>query len=355
MPSHNFAAGPAALPDPVRRRLHGMLELGPDGAPSLLEVSHRGARFLDVGERLQAGLRRLLGLRESQVILLMPGGAQFQFALLPMNLAAQAPGAYVETGHWSKLAIQQARAVSQVEVVATGASGGFTALPSVPAVRDGVAYLHYCGNETIHGLQFEAPPASDAPVIADLSSEICSRPYPFADLDGFYASAQKNLGIPGLTLLVLTRELLERVPSGLPSIMSYRAWAESGSMPNTPTTAAWIACLEMVQWIEEEGGLAAMATRNAEKAVRLYACLDRHEAFETPVAREARSRMNVVFRLREREREAAFLKAANAEGLLGLEGHRAVGGMRASLYNAVSLEAVDALVDFLERWATRPL
>lgn len=328
-----------------------MLELGPDGEPSLLEVSHRGPRFAEVAERLQGGLRRLLGLDDSYETLLMPGGAQFQFALLPMNLAAQAPAAYVETGHWSKLAIQQARSIAHVDVLATSSASGFTTLPDIPAPRDGVAYLHYCGNETIHGVQFPAPPLSSAPLIADLSSEICSRPYPFSRLAAFYASAQKNLGIPGLTLLVLRRDLLERVPVGLAPILSYRAWAESGSMPNTPTTAAWIACLEMIQWIEEMGGLAAMAARNAAKAERLYACLDRHDAFDAPVAREARSLMNVVFRLRDREREPAFLRAASAAGFVGLEGHRAVGGIRASLYNAVSLESVEALVDFLERWA----
>lgn len=352
MRSHNFGAGPAGLPDPVRLRLHGMLELGPDGAPSLLEVSHRGPRFSEVAERLRTGLRGLLGLDDSYEVLLMPGGAQFQFALLPMNLASNAPAAYVESGYWSKLAIQQARAVAKVDVLATSATSGFTALPTVPATGAGFAYLHYCGNETIHGVQFPAPPRSDAPVIADLSSEICSRPYAFTQLDAFYASAQKNLGIPGLTLLVLRRTLLERVPTSLPSILSYRAWSESGSLPNTPTTAAWIACLEVVRWIDEMGGLSAMAARNTAKAERLYACLDRHDAFETPVAREARSQMNVVFRLKDRARESAFLTAAAAAGFVGLEGHRAVGGIRASLYNAVSLESVDALVDFLERWAT---
>ena len=351
MRSHNFSAGPAALPAPVRLRLGRMFELGPDGSPSLLELSHRGPRFTEVAERLRAGLRRLLGLDSSYEILLMSGGAQLQFALLPMNLAAQAPAAYVESGHCSKLAIHQARGVCHVDVIASSAATAFTELPKVLKPNPASAYLHYCGNETIHGLQFSAPPACDVPVIADLSSEICSRPYPFSQLAGFYASAQKNLGIPGLTLLVLKRELLERVPPSLPPILSYRAWSESGSMPNTPSTAAWIACLEVVQWIEEEGGLSAMAARNAAKAERLYACLDRHDVFETPVARAVRSQMNVVFRLTARERESALLTAAAAAGFVGLEGHRAFGGLRASLYNAVTLESVDALVDFLERWA----
>ncbi len=351
MPSHNFGAGPAALPDPVRLRLGRMLELGPNGEPSLLELSHRGPRFTDIAERLRSGLRGLLGLDDSYEILLMPGGAQLQFALIPMNLAAQAPAAYVESGYWSKLAVQQASAVARVRVLASSASTGFTTLPALGAPAAESAYLHYCGNETIHGVQFAAPPVCDVPVIADLSSEICSRPYPFATLDAFYASAQKNLGIPGLTLLVMKRALLARVPASLPPILSFRAWSESGSLPNTPTTAAWIACLEVVQWIQEEGGLSAMAARNALKAERLYACLDRHDAFEAPVAHEARSQMNVVFRLKNRAREPEFLRAAAGAGFVGLEGHRAVGGIRASLYNAVTLESVEALVDFLDNWA----
>jgi phosphoserine aminotransferase len=328
-----------------------MLDLGPDGAPSVLELSHRGPRFMDIATRLRSGLRELLGLSDAHEVLLMAGGAQQQFALLPMNLAAGGAAAYVESGYWSKLAIAQAQASCEARVLASSAAVAYASLPEVPATTAGAAYLHYCGNETIHGVQFEAPPVSDTAVIADLSSEICSRPYPFAALDGFYASAQKNLGIPGLTLVVLKRTLLERVPKGVPSILSYRAWSEAGSMPNTPTTAAWIACLEVVEWIQAEGGLDAMATRNARKAERLYACLDRLDAFEVPVAHGSRSRMNVVFRLKDRSREAAFLKAATDAGFWGLDGHRAVGGMRASLYNAVSLESVDALVDFLERWA----
>lgn len=351
MHSYNFSAGPAALPDPVRGRLRGLLEVGPDGQPSLLELSHRGPRFSDIAARLRAGLRELLGLDDSYEVLLMAGGAQLQFALLPLNLAAQAAAAYVESGYWSKLAIEQAQGTTRVNVIASSAASGYRTLPALAAPSPDSAFLHYCGNETIHGVQFSAPPACDVPIIADLSSEIGSRPYPFAALDGFYASAQKNLGIPGLTLVVLRRTLLQRVPSALAPILSYRAWAESDSMPNTPTTAAWIACLEVVRWIQEEGGLSAMAARNETKAERLYACLDRHDGFETLVAPAARSQMNVVFRLTEREREPSFLKAAAAEGFIGLEGHRAVGGVRASLYNAVTVDAVDALVDFLDRWA----
>lgn len=348
---HNFGAGPTGLPLAVRERLAEMWAVPPDFAPSLLEVSHRGARFLEVAARLRRGLRTLLGVGDSHELLLMSGGAQLQFALLPMNLASIGTAAYVESGHWSKTAIAQARAVSRVAIVGSEAAGGFTALPSIGALPADAAYLHYCGNETIHGVQFPAPPRSDVPVIADLSSEIFSRPYPFAELGVVYASAQKNLGIPGLTVVAIRRDLLERSPATLPPILSYRSWADSESMPNTPVTAAWVVTMEMVEWIQREGGLPAMAARNAEKAAALYACLDRHAIYETPVAREARSSMNVVFRLADRSREPELLKAANAAGLLGLEGHRAVGGLRVSLYNAVSLESVRVLVAFLDEFA----
>lgn len=350
---HNFGAGPTGLPLAVRERLAESLQVPLDHAPSLLEVSHRGARFLDVAARLRRGLRSLLGVGDSHEILLMSGGAQLQFAVLPMNLAAEGTAAYVESGHWSTTAIKQARAVARVAVVGSGVSGGFTALPAIGALPPDAAYLHYCGNETIHGVQFATPPASGVPLIADLSSEIFSRPYPFADLGVAYASAQKNLGIPGLTVMMVRRDLLDRVPKTLPPILSYRSWAEAESMPNTPVTAAWMVTAEMVEWIEREGGLAGMARRNAEKAALLYACLDRHDCFETPVAAEARSQMNVVFRLADRAREPEFLKAANAAGLLGLEGHRAVGGIRVSLYNAVELGSVHALVTFLDEFARR--
>lgn len=350
---HNFGAGPTGLPLAVRERLADALKVPLDHAPSLLEVSHRGARFLEVAARLRAGLRTLLGLGDSHELLLMSGGAQLQFALLPMNLASTGTAAYLESGHWSKTAIAQARAVSRVAIVGSEAERGFTALPSLGPIPADAAYLHYCGNETIHGVQFPAPPGSDAtiPLVADLSSEIFSRPYPFERLAVVYASAQKNLGIPGLTVVAVRRDLLERVPHSLPTILSYRSWAEADSMPNTPATAAWIATTEMVEWIQREGGLTAMAARNTAKATLLYDCLDRHDCFEVPVAREARSQMNVVFRLKDRAREPEFLKAANGAGLLGLEGHRAVGGIRVSLYNAVELASVQVLVAFLEAYA----
>ena len=348
----NFSAGPAALPLAVRERLAETLQVPPDHAPSLMELSHRGPQFTDLAARLHAGLRALLGLGDSHELLLMSGGAQLQFALLPMNLAAGRPAAYIESGHWSTLAIKQAQTVTEVLIAGSSKASGFTTVPALGAVPKDAAYLHYCGNETIHGVQFSAPPTSDLPVIADLSSEIFSRPYPFEQLAGVYASAQKNLGIPGLTLLALRRDLVNRSPKSLPAILSYADWAKSDSMPNTPVSIAWYVTLEMVEWIQREGGLPAMAARNAAKATLLYGCLDRHDAYETPVAQAARSQMNVVFRLQDRARERAFLAEAAAAGLIGLEGHRAVGGIRASLYNAIELSEVETLVAFMDEFAS---
>jgi phosphoserine aminotransferase len=350
---YNFAAGPGPLPDAVRARLAEQLAPSLDGTPSPLEVSHRGPQFAAVAEALHDGLRAALRLTDTHELLLMPGGAQFQFALLPMNLAAGRPVAYIESGYWSRMAMEQARAVADVRVVASGASTRFTDLPVLGEVPADAAYLHYCGNETIHGLQYAEPPQADVPLVADLSSEILSRPYPIERLGVAYACAQKNLGIAGLTVLVIRRDLLEGAPTGLPSMLDYRAWAASSSMQNTPCGAAWLAVVEMLAWLQREGGVEEMARRNAAKAAALYACLDRHECYLNPVAPRARSQMNAVFRLADQEREADFLRQAAAAGLVGLDGHRAVGGMRVSMYNAVPMTAVTTLIEFLDDYAAR--
>jgi phosphoserine aminotransferase len=350
---HNFAAGPGPLPEAVRARLAEALGPAAHGAPSLLEVSHRGPQFLAVAERLHAALRALLGVDDTHEVLLLPGGAQWQFAMLPMNLAAGRPVAYIESGYWSRMAIEQARPVADVRVVASGAQERFTDLPRLGDVPPNAAYLHYCGNETIHGLQYAAPPTASVPLVADLSSEMLSRPYPFAALGVAYACAQKNLGIAGLTVVVMRRDLLEGAPTGLPSMFDYRAWAAAASMPNTPCGAAWLAMLYVLEWLEAEGGLDEMGRRSTAKAAALYACLDRHACYLNPVAPAARSQMNAVFRLADQAREPDFLRQAAAAGLVGLEGHRAVGGIRVSLYNAVSLAAVTTLIDFLDDYAQR--
>ncbi len=350
----NFSAGPGALPDEVRARVADALGVRADFAPSIVELSHRGPAFTDVAVRLRTRLRAIMELGDDHEILLMAGGAQLQFALMPMNLAAGRTAAYIDSGHWSRLAIEQAGEAASIVVAGSGVRSGYTSLPAIGAVSPNCAYLHYCGNETAHGVQFPAPPeAGDVPLVADLSSEILSRPYDFGRLGMIYACAQKNLGIAGLTVVVIRRDLLERSPATLPPILSYREWARSATMPNTPCTIAWYVTLEMLEWVEREGGVAAMAARNAAKAAALYACIDRTGFYVNQVDPACRSTMNVVFRLADRTREPAFLAAAGEAGLVGLEGHRAVGGIRVSLYNAVPMAAVEQLVAFMDDFARR--
>lgn len=357
----NFSAGPSALPAPVRAALSEALK--PSSDPSVAEISHRGARFGQVAEALENSLRHLTGVGESHHILLLHGGANLQFAQIPMNFAGAVAGGrvagYLITGHWGQKALQEAQRVGPACAIASAEAGGFTDTVDEAGQAnqgDALAYLHYTGNETIHGVQYVSPPDSDLPRIADLSSEFLSRPYPYQDLALAYAGAQKNLGIAGLTVVVLSKAWMERMgpeaPSGLPAFLDYRQWIRQGSMFNTPCTLAWFAALEMCRWIEGEGGLGEIAARNAAKAAALYAQIDGSDFYHNPVQPRARSVMNVPFWLSD-DNEAVtreFVAQAEANGLLGLKGHRAVGGLRASLYNAIEIDAVNVLVDFMKEF-----
>lgn len=349
---HNFSAGPSALALPVREKLAEELAPAPDGRPSVAEISHRGKRFTALAEELEARLRDLMGVGGDHAVLLLPGGANLQFAWLPMNLAAGVTPGYLISGHWGLKALAEARRIGAAEVFGSSEEDGFRSLPAGD-VPDHFAYLHYTGNETIHGLQFAAPPESSVPLAADLSSEFLSRPYPYADLGFAYAGAQKNLGIAGLTVVMIRRDLLERIPDGLPRFLDYRTWVDSGSLYNTPATLAWYAALETLRWIEACGGLEAMAERNRAKAAHLYDAIDRSAFYRNPVDNEARSVMNVPFWTEQESQVPLFVAEAEAAGLLGLKGHRALGGLRASLYNALEMNAVDALVDFMRDFERR--
>jgi len=347
---HNFSAGPAKLPDPVRAALSEALAPAADGTPSVAEISHRGKRFLEIAEELESRLKDLMGLGDQHALLLLQGGANFQFACLPMNLAATGTAAYLISGHWGQKALAEARKIGPAVTAGSSEARAFHVLPEVESLPDDCAYLHYTGNETIHGLQFARPPSADAPLAADLSSEFLSRPYPHADLAFGYAGAQKNLGIAGLTVVWIRKDLLERIPDGLPSFLDYRTWVKADSMYNTPATLAWFVALETLRWIERQGGLAAMAARNRAKAERLYAAIDESRFYRNPVARSARSVMNVPFWTADEALVPAFVAAAEATGLQGLKGHRALGGLRASLYNALELESVEVLIDFMREF-----
>lgn len=347
---HNFSAGPAMLPLPVRERLAAALKPSADGMPSVAEISHRGKRFLALAEELDARLRSLMGLGQAHELLLLQGGANLQFAWLPMNLAGAGTPAYLISGHWGQKALAEARRIGPATIAGSSEAEGFRALPEIQRLAADCSYLHYTGNETIHGVQFLAPPACEVALAADLSSEFLSRPYAYADLGFGYAGAQKNLGIAGLTVVWIEKSLLQRIPEHLPTYLDYRSWVKADSMLNTPATLAWYVALETLRWIEQQGGLVRIAEHNATKARRLYHAIDASGFYFNPVDQPARSLMNVPFWTAREDLLAAFVSGAEAEGLQGLKGHRALGGLRASLYNAVGLDAVDALISFMQEF-----
>ena len=271
---HNFSAGPARLPEPVRAALSEALALRPDGTPSVAEISHRGKRFLAIAEELESRLREVMGLDDAHALLLLQGGANFQFACLPLNFAGGRTPDYLISGHWGQKALAEARRIGPARVAGSSEAQSFRVLPELQPLPADSAYLHFTGNETIHGLQFESPPAVSVPVAGDLSSEFLSRPYPFAQLAFGYAGAQKNLGIAGLTVVWLRKDLLARIPEGLPAYLDYRSWVQADSMYNTPVTLAWYTALETLRWMEGMGGLERMADCNRDKAQRLYAAID---------------------------------------------------------------------------------
>lgn len=347
MTIRNFSAGPAMLPVEVRRRLSEALAVCPNGEPSVAEISHRGARFGEIAEELATRLRQLMAVTDDHEILLLHGGANLQFAWLPMNLAADRTPAYLLSGHWGEKALAEARRLGPAEVVGSAESNTYSDLPEIGHLPDRCAYLHYTGNETIHGVQYEQPPGVAVPLAADLSSEFLSRPYPYRELAFAYAGAQKNLGIAGLTIVLIRRDMLDRIPDGLPKYLDYRSWAASDSLFNTPVTLAWYVALEVCRWIEYSGGLEALGQRNRNRASRLYRVIDDSDFWSNPVAEHCRSVMNVPFFTPDEAHVPRFVAAAEQAGLVGLKGHRALGGLRASLYNALDDDAVENLIDFM--------
>jgi phosphoserine aminotransferase len=353
---HNFSAGPAALPLAVLEQARDELVDWRDGA-SVMEVSHRSRAFIAVAERAESDFRELLAIPREYRVLFMQGGATAQFAAVPMNLAAAgAPADYVHTGHWSERAIREARHFVDAGIVADEAATGYTTVPAPGAVRPrpGAAYLHYTPNETIGGVEFPYVPDTGAvPLVADMSSTILSRPLDVSRFGLIYAGAQKNIGPSGITIVIVREDLAHAARPGTPSVFDYRAVAEAGSMLNTPPTFAWYMAGLVFQWLKREGGLAEMERRNRAKAETLYAAIDGSGFYGSPVAKNCRSWMNVPFRLARPELEKPFLAESAAAGLAHLAGHRSVGGMRASLYNAMPIEGVRALVDFMRDFERR--
>ncbi len=354
----NFSAGPATLPEPVLRQVQDELLEWQGERASVMELSHRGQAFIDCAAAAERDLRELMAIPDHYHVLFLQGGATTLAALLPLNLAGPSQTAdFVITGHWGEKAIENARPSLRTHVAASAKDGGYTAIPARGDWRlsPGAAFVHYTPNETIHGVEFhDIPDVGDVPLVADISSNFLSRPVDVSRFGVLYGGAQKNLGPAGLTLAIVRKDLLGKHGRDLPPIFDLANHASHDSMFNTPPTFAWYMLGLVLRWIKAEGGAAAIGERNARKAALLYSAIDGSGGYyRNPVAAPARSRMNVPFFLPDAALDQPFLKEAGAAGLLGLKGHRAVGGMRASIYNAMPEAGVQALVDFMADFARR--
>jgi phosphoserine aminotransferase len=346
----NFCAGPAALPEAVLKQAQQDLVDWHGRGCSVMEMSHRGADFVSIAEQAEQDLRDLLAIPSNYKVLFLQGGASQQFAQVPMNLlAGKASADYVCTGVWSEKAIAEAKKFGGVNVVATDVANNFRAVPAFAdwQLDKNAAYLHYTPNETIHGVEYDFIPQVDMPLVADYSSSILSEPLDVSKFGLIYAGAQKNIGPAGIVVVIVREDLLGHMMPGMPTMLDYAVAAKNSSMYNTPPTYSWYLSGLVFQWLKAQGGLEAMATLNARKAAKLYSTIDTSDFYANPVAIANRSRMNVPFTLADANLDKTFLKEAEALQLLNLAGHRSVGGMRASLYNAVSEAAVDALIDFM--------
>ncbi len=354
----NFSAGPAVLPEAVLQRAREELLDWHGSGMSVMEMSHRGKEFIAIAEKAEADLRELLGIPANYKVLFLQGGATAQFAMVPMNLLRGKKSAdYINTGEWSKKAIKEAKKFGGVNVAASSEATNFT---TVPPLKDwqldrDAAYVHYTPNETIGGLEFSfVPDTGGVPLVADMSSTILSRPIDITRYGLIYAGAQKNIGPAGLTIVIVCEDLLGGAAAGTPSVFDYKVHADNGSMYNTPPTYAWYIAGLVFEWLKANGGLKAIATVNERKAQKLYARIDASGGFyKNPVEPRSRSWMNVSFTLKDAALDEEFLKGAKAAGLVQLKGHRSVGGMRASIYNAMPEAGIDALIVYMQDFMKR--
>jgi len=315
---------------------------------SVMEMSHRGKEFMGIAAEAEKDLRELLAIPSNYKVLFLQGGATLQFAQIPMNLLrGKGKADYVVSGEWSKKAVKEAKQYCDVAIAATSEDRNFTYAPKQWNVRKDAAYVHYCSNETIGGVEYHAIPNADIPLVADASSHFLSRPLEVSKLGLIYAGAQKNAGPAGLTFVIVRDDLIGQVAKGTPGVMDYKAQAEADSMLNTPASYSMYIAGLVFKWLKQLGGLAAMEKMNIAKASLLYDYLDQSGLFHNPVAKEDRSRMNVPFTLKDSKLDEPFLKGALERGMVQLKGHRSVGGMRASIYNAMPIEGVRALVDYM--------
>lgn len=347
----NFSAGPAALPEEVLQQAREeMLDWRGSGM-SVMEMSHRGKEFMSIAEAAETDVRELMAIPDNYKVLFLQGGASSQFAMVPLNLAAGNRAVdYVVTGSWSKKAVAEARRFATVNIAANTEDGRFTAVPAQAELQltAGAAYVHYTPNETIQGVEFPYVPATEGvPLVADMSSTILSRPLDVAQFGVIYAGAQKNIGPAGLTLVIVREDLIGNAQDGTPTMLQYAVQAENGSMYNTPPTYGWYLAGLVFQWLKGKGGLAGMAEINQRKANALYGAIDRSDFYANPVDPDSRSWMNVPFTLADAALDGTFLSEAGEAGLKTLKGHRSVGGMRASIYNALPEQGVAALIEFM--------
>ncbi|MEH6364802.1 MULTISPECIES: 3-phosphoserine/phosphohydroxythreonine transaminase [Pseudomonas] len=347
----NFCAGPAALPEAVLQRAQSELLDWQGRGLSVMEMSHRSDEYLAISGKAEQDLRDLLTIPNDYKVLFLQGGASQQFAEIPLNLLPEDGVAdYIDTGIWSKKSIDEAKRYGHINVAASAKPYDYFAIPGQNEwqLSKDAAYVHYASNETIGGLQFDwIPEVGDVPLVADMSSDILSRPLDVSKYGLIYAGAQKNIGPSGLVVAIVREDLLGRARSSCPTMLNYKIAADNGSMYNTPATFSWYLSGLVFEWLKEQGGVEAMELRNRAKKELLYAAIDSSELYSNPVATNARSWMNVPFRLADDRLDKPFLAGADARGLLNLKGHRSVGGMRASIYNAVGLDAVQALVAYM--------
>jgi phosphoserine aminotransferase len=353
----NFSAGPAVLPEEVLRQAQEeMLDWHGSGM-SVMEMSHRGKEFMAIAAAAESDLRELLAIPPGYKVLFLQGGATSQFAMVPMNLLrGKTVADYIHTGEWAKKAIAEAKKFCAVNVAASSEDRKFTYAPPQSAwkLSPGAAYLHYTGNETIGGVEFHwIPDTGDVPLVCDLSSSLLSRRLDVGRFGLIYAGAQKNIGPAGLTIVIVREDLIGHAPASVPSMFDYKIQADNESMFNTPPTYAIYVAGLVFQWLERHGGLAEMEKLNIAKAKLIYDVLDASRFYQSPVAKEDRSRMNVPFTLADASLDEEFLKQAKQRGLIQLKGHRSVGGMRASIYNAMPVEGVRTLVEFMQDFERR--
>ncbi|MGJ8730698.1 3-phosphoserine/phosphohydroxythreonine transaminase [Listeria aquatica] len=349
---YNFSAGPAVLPQPVLKQVQEELLSYKGSGMSVMELSHRSEWFEEILAGAEVLLRELMGIPDNYKVLFLQGGASLQFTMVPLNLAHSKKAAFVNTGSWSQKAIQEAQKLTEAVVVASSENQNFHYIPEIPEVPKDASYLHITTNNTIEGTAFFDIPQSEIPLVADMSSNILSNDYRVEDFGLIYAGAQKNIGPAGLTIVIVREDLIGQVPD-LPVMLDYAVQAKNHSLYNTPPTFAIYVAKLVLEWIKSEGGVAEMERRNREKAALLYTYLDQSKIFSSSVEPAFRSLTNIPFHTGSEQLDALFLQEAKRQGFVNLKGHRSVGGMRASLYNAFPILGVEEFVHFMEGFAVK--